>query len=209
MKKRIEYTKEEIKIFKKLNSPAKIQDFLNSLPFNFEEKGDTCMSPREVLKVGKAHCMEGAMFAGAVLEFHGEKPLVMDLRSSTKPFDFDHIIAVYKKFGCYGAISKTNHAVLRYREPVYKTIRELVLSYFHEYFLNSNGQKTLREYTKPFDLNFFNTLEWRTSDKNLFEIPSHLDDVKHYPILNSQQIKHLRKADPIEIEAGKIVEYKK
>jgi hypothetical protein len=118
-------------------------------------------------------------------------------------------VTVFKKFGCFGAISKTNHAVLRYREPVYKTIRELVLSYFHEYFLNSNGKKTLREYSKLLDLNYFNKINWRTSEKDLFEIPEHLDKIKHFSILSNDQIKNLRRADSIEIEAGKIVEYKK
>ena len=165
------------------------------------------MSPRFVLKTKKAHCMEGAMLAAAILEFHGHKPLVMDLRS-VKPHDDDHVVALFRKFGCWGAISKTNHAVLRYREPVYKTIRELALSYFHEYFDNK-GRKTLREYSEPFDLSSFNKISWRTSSANLFVIPDHLDKIKHYQILSAAQIKNLRLADKIEIQAGKIVEYKK
>src|SRR6185369_8434021 len=154
------YTPVEIQILKKLSTPAKVQDYLNSIPFNFEEQGDTCMSPRRVMKEKKAQCIEGAMFAAAALEYHGHKPLILDLRSIKKPWDYDHVICVFTQFGCFGAISKTNHAVLRYREPVYKTIRELVLSYFHEYFLNS-GQKTLREYSVPLDLTRFDALEWR------------------------------------------------
>src|ERR1035437_2885336 len=147
--KEFSYTKSEIKLFRRLNTPAKLQDYLNKIPFNFEEKRDTCMSPREVLKNKKANCLEGAMFAAAVLEFHGGKPTLVDLRSVKKPYDDDHVVVVFKQFGCFGAISKTNHAVLRYREPIYKTLRELALSYFHEYFLNKNGQKTLREYSEP------------------------------------------------------------
>lgn len=204
-----EYTPEEIRFFKKLNTPQKIQDYLNKLPFNFEEKGDTNMSPRCVLREGVAQCFEGALFAAAVLEFHGGKPLILDLRSVKKPWDYDHVVAVYTKFGCFGAISKTNHAVLRYREPVYKTLRELVMSYFHEYFLNTNGQKTLREYSDAVDLNRFNTIHWRTSEENLCEITEYLDEVKHHAILSPEQIKNLRRADSIEIEAGKIVEYGK
>ncbi|MSU45156.1 MAG: hypothetical protein EXS47_00785 [Candidatus Zambryskibacteria bacterium] len=202
------YNKEEIKIFRKLSSPQKIQDFLNSLPFNFEKRGETCMSPRKVLDNKLAHCMEGAILAAAALEFHGAKPILLDLRSTEKPYDFDHVVAVFKIEGCFGAISKTNHSVLRYREPIYKTLRELVLSYFHEYFLNS-GQKTLREYSVLLDLNKFNKLNWRTSNKNLFEIPEYLDKVKHHKILTSKQIRNLRKADKVEIELGKIVEYLK
>lgn len=201
------WDKSEIKLFKKLNSPSKIQDFVNSLKFNFEISGETCQSPRRVLKSKKAHCMEGALLAAAILEFNGNKPLVMDLRSS-KPQDNDHVVAVFSKFGCLGAISKTNHGVLRYREPVYKTPRELAMSYFHEYFLN-NGKKTLREYSDPYNLKFFNNLNWHTSEEELFVIPQALDKIKHYKILNSNQIRNLRKADEIEIRAGKIVEWKK
>lgn len=206
---KIEYTNDEIRLFKKLNTPAKIQDYLNSLAFNFEEEGDTCMSPREVIRNKKAHCMEGAMFASAVLEFHGHKPMVLDLRSIKRPYDYDHVLSVFKQFGSFGAISKTNHAVLRYREPIYKTVRELALSFFHEYFLNSNGKKTLREYSIPFDLSYFNKLNWRTTDENLFEISFYLDVVKHHRILSKEQEKNLRKADKIEVDAGSIVEYYK
>lgn len=218
------YSPQEIKIFKRLNTPKKIQDFLNALPINFEKHGETCYSPRMVLKHKTAHCMEGAMLAAAALEFHGRPPVVLDLRSSAH--DFDHVVAVFKQFGCYGAISKTNHAVLRYREPVYKTLRELALSYFHEYFTDS-GQKTLREFSKLLDLRYFDKKSsgfkelppppslkkrgsnWRTSEKNLFEIPIYLDEIKHFQILSKQQIKNLRKADKIEIMAGKLVEWKK
>lgn len=204
------YDKEEIKLFRKLNNSKKIQDYLNLLPFNFEKNGETCYSPREVIKNQTAHCLEGAMFAAAVLEFHGRKPLLLDLRSIKKPYhDDDHVVAVFKQFGCFGAISKTNHGVLRYREPIYKTLRELVLSYFHEYFLNKNGQKTLREYSVLFDLNYFNKVNWRISENNLFEISWYLDDIKHFPILTKEQTKNLRLADEIERKMGKIVDYKK
>ena len=200
------WNREEIKLFKKLNNPKKIQDYLNTLKFNFEAGGDTCFSPRFVIRNKKAHCMEGAMFAAAVLEFHGAKPLVMDLRSQTH--DFDHVVAVFRQFGHWGAISKTNHAVLRYREPIYKTIRELVMSYFHEYF-DKYGLKTLREYSRPFDLRYFNKPQWRTSGRNLFAIPDYLDEIKHFDILSLKQIKNLRHADKIEINAGKLVDWQK
>ncbi len=197
-------TPSEAKLFKKLNTPAKIQDFLNSISYNFEKGGETCRSPREVLKVKCAHCLEGAYFAAAVLWYHGEKPLLLDLRSTKH--DLDHVVAVFRRNGCYGAISKTNHAVLRYREPIYQTLHELVLSYFHEYFLD-DGQKTLREYSKPFDLSKFGD-EWITSTDDLWEIGALLDDAPHNAILPQRMNpKSLRKADKVEIEAGKLVEY--
>lgn len=195
---------DEEKIFKRLDSPAKIQDYLNSLSCNFEKKGDTCLSPRKVMKEGHAHCIEGASLAAAILWYHGEKPLVIDLKASRG--DFDHVVCVFKRNNHWGAISKSNHAVLRYREPVYKTIRELVLSYFHEYFVD-NGRKTLRSYTRPLNLKRFG-IKWITQEEPIWDIGAALYDAKHFPILSEKMIDELRKADEIEIEAGKIVEYK-
>lgn len=200
------YTKEEIKLFRRLNSPQKLQDYINKIPFNFEEAEGTCISPRKVIRENKADCVEGALFAAAVLEFHGKKPLVIDLRSVKKPYDYDHVVAVFSADGYFGAVSKTNHPVLRYRDPIYKTIRELVMSFFHEYFLKT-GQKTLREYSDLFDLNYFNNLEWRTTEKELGKILTKLDKIKHYSILTKKQIKNLRKADEIQIESNETVEY--
>lgn len=194
-----------LKLFKKMNTPSKIQDFLNTLKTNFEEQGDSLMSPLSVLKTGKAHCIEGALLAAAILRYHGQKPLIVDMEATTD--DFDHVIAVFKKDGCWGALAKTNHAVLRYREPVYKTIRELVMSYFHEYFMNSTGAKTLRTYSKPVDMTRFDKQQWMTSDKDMWFLDDYLVALKHIPILTRKQIRGLRKADPIEIQAGEIVEY--
>jgi len=198
--------KREIKILKGLNTPGKIQDFLNRIPINFEEKGDTCMSPRMVLKNRKAHCIEGAMLAAAALRVHGEKPLVVDMTATKK--DFDHVICVFKKDGKWGAIGKTNHPVLRYREPVYKSIRELVMSFFHEYF-DDDGKKNLRSYSAPVDLSRFDHFNWMASEEDIWYIPDYLEKIKHFPILTRSQIAGLRKADRVELDAGDIVEWKK
>ncbi|HKZ33779.1 MAG TPA: hypothetical protein VJ142_00880 [Candidatus Nanoarchaeia archaeon] len=198
--------KREIKILKGLNTPGKIQDFLNRIPINFEEKGDTCMSPRMVLKNRKAHCIEGAMLAAAALRVHGEKPLVVDMTATKK--DFDHVICVFKKDGKWGAIGKTNHAVLRYREPIYKSIRELVMSFFHEYF-DDDGKKNLRSYSAPVDLSRFDHFNWMASEEDIWYIPDYLEKIKHFPILTRSQIAGLRKADRVELDAGDIVEWKK
>lgn len=202
------YEDKEVKLFKKLNSPQKIQDYIKSTPFNFDERPGTCMSPRMVLKTHKADCVEGAILASAILEFHGHKPLLLDLRSVKKPYDYDHVVAVFKVDGCFGAISKTNHAVLRYRDAVYKSVRELVMSYFNEYFLE-DGQKTLREYSELLDLNKFNKIDWRTTEKDLHQILNKLDSIKHHQILNKKQIKNLRKVEKIEIDASWEEEHKK
>ena len=191
-------------LFKKLSSPAKIQDYLNSLSCNFEKKGDTNLSPRRVIREKHAHCIEGAVFAAAVLWYHGHEPLVLDLKAARG--DYDHVIAPFKKDGFWGAISKTNHAVLRYREPIYKTIRELVLSYFHEYFTD-NGRKTLRSYTKPLNLKKFGT-PWITDEDDIWEIGAALYDMEHIPLVPASVLKDLRRADAIEIQAGKLVQYK-
>jgi hypothetical protein len=194
---------QEQKLFRRLNNPAKVQDFLNSIPSNKELKGETCMSPRDVIINRTAHCAEGALFAAAVFWYHGRTPLLLDLRTIDN--DQDHVVALFQENGFWGAVSKTNHAVLRYREPIYKSIRELAMSYFHEYFLD-NGQKTLREFSNPFSPARYGK-SWITSNKSLIYIMDDLDDAPHEKILNPKQIKNLRKADKIEREAGLLKEW--
>lgn len=201
------FTKAEKALMKKLNTPAKVQDFLNKIPFNFEKNGvDTFKSPIMVLRKGNAHCIEGAVFGAYVLSLHGFAPYVMYLQTTKE--DFDHVITPFKHNGYWGALSKTNHAVLRYREPVYKNIRELVMSYFHEYFLD-NGQKTLRRYSVPLNLNKFRTKKWEIAEGDLWYIDKALDKIKHYNIVPKSHTKNLRKADKVEIKSGKIVEFRK
>ena len=148
------FTKKEKALMQKLDTPVKVQSFLNSLKFNFEKDGrQTLKSPVLVLRSKNAHCIEGAILGAYILSLHGFAPQILHLK--TTKGDYDHVIALFKIKGLWGALSKTNHAVLRYREPIYKNIRELVMSYFHEYFLNNNGKKTLRQYSKPLNLNAF------------------------------------------------------
>jgi len=198
--------KDKLKILKKLNTPAKIQDFLNRMPMNFEKNGETNLSPMSVLEKKICHCAEGAALAALALRVHGYPPLVLDLTANKN--DFDHVVAVYQKDGKWGAISKTNHAVLHYREPIYNSIRELAMSYFHEYF-DDLGRKSLRSFSPAVNLQRFDKLGWMTTREEIDYIPEYLADVKHFPMLNRKQIRNLRRAEPIEIEAGKIVEWKK
>jgi hypothetical protein len=199
----------EFSIFKKLRSPAAIQDFVNGFEMNFTGRRHTYASPLVVLETKKAHCMEGAMLAAAALWYLGYPPLLLDLKTTAK--DDDHVVALFKEGGRWGAISKTNHAVLRYRDPVYRDPRELAMSYFNEYFLDS-GVKTMRSYSAPFDLLRYRAAhgdEWLTSRCDLAGIAEALDFSKHFQIVGNAAARHLRLADRSEIEAGKIVEYKK
>ncbi len=193
-------TEKEEESLRKLDTPSKIQDFLNKIPINFDYKKDTCMSPRMVLKKWKCHCIEGAMLAAAALRLQGRSPLIVHLKASRD--DYDHVIALFKENGKYGGITKTNHGVLRYREPVYDSVRELVMSFFHEYF-NDEGEKTLRSYSVPVNLAKFDKKNWITSEEDLWYIDGYLDKVKHFPVLTRKQVKNLRKADKIEIKIGK------
>lgn len=205
--KKLALSKIEIRILKKLKTPALIQGHLNSLPFRFSpDPNEPYFSPRLVMRNKRAQCIEGAMFAYLALRLHGYRTYLMDL-ASEKPDD-DHVVAIFKVGRRWGAISKTNHAVLRYREPVYSTPREIAMSYFHEYFLD-NGRKTMRTYSKPFSLKKFDKRDWATSGEDLEYIGKALDKSSHIKIMTPTTIKNLRKADKVEIEAGKVTEWKK
>lgn len=197
-------TKQELEILKKLNTGKKIQDYLNKLKINFEEKGETCLSPRQVLLQGKAHCIEGALLAYLCFKLAGKPAFLVDMKTTKD--DFEHVLCAFIENGKWGAVTKTNHYCLRYREPVYNSVRELVMSYFHEYFDN-HGKKTLRSFSIPVSLDRFNQ-GWIISEKNLWKIHDYLDEVKHFNILTRKQARNLRVADKIEIQAGKITEWK-
>lgn len=200
------FTKEELKFLKSLKTPAKVQDYLNSIPFNFEKNGvDTIKSPLRSLREKNIHCFEGALLGAYILSLNGYKPMLLHLK--TTKHDLDHVITPFKVGKYWGALSKTNHNVLRYREPVYKDIRELVMSYFHEYFLN-DGSKTLREYSDILDLSK-EKRNWAIDEKDLWYIDKNLDRLKHYSIVPKEILKNLRKADKIEILGGMTEEYKK
>jgi len=198
-------TSPERRVFEKLRTPQKVQGYLDKLPINFELDGETYMSPRAVLAAKTAHCMEGALFAAAVLAYHGKRPLLLDFR--TIPGDEDHVVTLFTQNGHWGAISKTNHAILRYREPVYKSVRELAMSFFHEYLM-WDGRKSLRSYSKPFDLSKYTPEKWVTAERDLFWLVEALDASHHFPIVPKKNLRFLRKAYDVELRAMKIVEWK-
>lgn len=201
--KRSGLSKEELLILKKLSTPIKIQDWLDNIPLNHEKDGETYMSPRKALRENKMHCLEGALVAALALWLKGEQPLLLDLKA---PKDVDHVVALYKRNGYWGAISKTNHAALRFRDPVYKTIRELALSYFNEYFDNETKKKTLRSYAGPFNLLKLGT-DWITTEEDLFSLPFVLDALPHKQVFPKKNEKYLRLADKMELKAGSFVEW--
>jgi hypothetical protein len=182
------FSSDELNVLKNLRSPSGIQKFLNKTRYNPDYI--TC-SPRKIIKSRTANCFEGALFAAAALRVLGHRPIIVDLIAEN---DDDHVIAVFKQNNCFGAIAKSNTTVLRFREPVYRTIRELVMSYFDFYF-NTLGEKSLRSYSIPVDLSKFDKYNWMTTDEDLEFIGDYLFTIKHYPILTKKNIKQLCLAD--------------
>jgi hypothetical protein len=188
-------TPRERRQFKRLDTPQKIQDFLDTLPANFELHGDTHMSPRRVLKARVAHCTEGALFAAACLAFHGHEPYLLDLRAL--PNDQDHVVTLFKERGLWGAISKTNHAVLCWRDPIYKSPRELAMSYAHEYYLKS-GRKSLIAFSKPFRVTRYAPARWVTVEENLDWLIVALDDSPHVALAPNASLRRRRRTTQFE-----------
>lgn len=182
------FNKKELQFIREFKSPAGIQKFLNETDYNPEYK--TC-SPRNIIISRKANCFEGALFAAAALRVMGHKPVIVDLMADN---DDDHVIAIFKQNNCFGAVAKSNTTVLRFREPVYRTLRELVMSYFDFYF-NTLGEKSLRSYSVPVDLSRFDKFNWMTTDDALEFIGDYLFEIKHYSILTKKMIRDLSAAD--------------
>jgi hypothetical protein len=196
----------EFALLRRLSSPERVQAFLNAIPINHEIGGETVLSVREVLRQRRAHCIEGAMVAACAMWVNGEPPLVMHLDCHES--DYPHVIALFRRAGAWGAISKTNGAPLRYRDPIYRTLRELALSYFHEYS-NKRGHKTLRSYSTSFDMRRIDPGEWVTSTKSCWDTHDRLVELRHYRLISRRQERLLAKRDAFERKAAKLVEYPK
>lgn len=182
-------------LMKPLDSPAKIQEFLDSIPYNTTKR---TLSPLLVMKERMAHCMDGGMFAASALRRLRYPPLIVDLSADN---DDDHIIAVFREGKCWGAIAKSNTTVLRFREPVYRTLRELAMSYFEMYY-NLNGQKTLRSYSRTIDLSRFDKRGWETTDEDLEYIGDYTYTVRHYPLITPTQAGKLSDVPKYLYDAG-------
>jgi hypothetical protein len=172
------FNRDETHLLRRLSTPDKIQQYLEDLSYNKESDGETCRSPRVAIRYNTAHCFEGALLAAAALRVNGQPPLILDLASVR---DDDHVISVFRMNGCWGAVGKSNYAGLRFRTPVYRTLRELVMSYFEHYY-NLDGEKTLRAYSRPVNLSRFDRIDWMTSEEPLWAIPEYLCDIKHFPV---------------------------
>jgi hypothetical protein len=190
---------------KRLDTPKKIQAFLHGLRQNWEVDGETCRPVGEVLRTRRAHCIEGAMLAAAALWIHGEPPLLLDMRAEQ---DFDHVVTLFRRNGCWGAISKTNGIGLRWRDPVYRTLRELAMSYFHEY-TNRRNHKTLREYSVPFDLRRIDTSIWVSGTKHCWSVAEKLDEIRHFKLVNGHHLRAVARRDPFERRIAVLGQYRK
>jgi len=189
----------ELAIYRRrLDTPVKIQAFLDAIPYNTEGDGETFRSPRRVLGDRTANCIEGAVLAAAALRVQGQPPLVMDL---TAVRDEDHVIAVFRRQGLWGAIATSKFTGLRYREPVYRTLRELAMSYFEHYF-NLAGERTLRGHGRPVNLSRFDPLHWMTSDHDRWPIAEHLERIPHIVLLPGSAARRLSPLDARLRHAG-------
>jgi hypothetical protein len=196
-------TPAEYRSLARLTTPEKIQSFVDAIPQNFEVGGQTCLSVREVLRQQRAMCIEGAMVAACALWVNGEPPLLFDLKAKG---DYDHVVAVYRRGRCWGAISKTNSIVLRWRDPVYRSLRELAMSYYHEY-ANRRHQKTLRSYSVPYDLRRMKPDEWVTNQKHCWDVGWALEAVRHYPVVTDRQLHQVRLRDNLERNSMNMIMY--
>ena len=182
------FTPSELRKLRSFKDPYGVQRFLDDTPYHL---ADTAWSPRRVLREQTSHCLEGAIFAAAGLRALGFPPLVIDFEAEN---DTDHVLAVYRIKGCWGAVAKSNYTGCRYREPVYRTLRELAMSYFNTYF-NMRRERTLRTYSRPVNLARFDHLAWMTTEEPVWFIPYHLVDIPHIKLLAPGMKRYLHRAD--------------
>ncbi len=189
------WTRSELSVLRRLSSPARVQAYLDGLVYRAE---DDPGCPRRVLAERKANCYDGAIFAAAALRLAGRPPLLLDMRAVR---DDDHVLAVFRQNDRFGAVAKSNFVGLRFRDPVYRTLRELVVSYFEDYF-NAEGEKTLRSWSGLLDLRRFDHLNWLFSDEPLQYISDRLDSLHHHRLLTARMERDLVRVDPRSLEAG-------
>ena len=188
-------TASELRKLRSLKTPYGIQRLLDAMPYHLE---DTAWSPRRVLHENTSHCFEGAVFAAAALRANGYPPLILDFEAE---HDTDHVVAVYRVDGHWGAVAKSNYTGCRYREPIHRSLRELALSYFEEYF-NLRGERTMRRFSRPVHMRRFDHLDWMTTDKPVWFVAEYLCEIFHYSLITPAQAKRLHRVDGRSIRAG-------
>ena len=184
-----------VRTLRALNTPARIQQFIDALPYQY---ANTAWSPQRVLRERKGHCLEGALLAAAALRINGHPPLLMDMEAV---HDDDHVVAIYRECGLWGSIAKSNFAGLRFRAPIYRTLRELALSYFEHYY-NLRGERTLRSYSRPVNLARLDSRHWMTSEEDVWCVPECLIAARHYPLFPDKVARALPRLDRRSFEAG-------
>ena len=184
-----------LRTLRALKTPAKIQAFLDALDYQY---ADTAWSPQRALRERKGHCLEGAMLAAAALRVNGHPPLLMDLESVR---DDDHVVALYREHGLWGGIAKSNFAGLRFRSPVYRTLRELALSYFEHYY-NLRGERTLRSYSQAVNLAQLDSKHWMIAEEDAWCVAEALIAARHYPLFPDKVARALPRLDRRTFEAG-------
>jgi hypothetical protein len=189
-------SKKERQVFLELDTPFKIQSFLDAVPYSAEP---VYRCPLRVVRDGIAHCFDGAVFAAAALQRIGFLPLILDMIPDSR--DDDHVLALYKRDGHWGAIAKSNYAGLRFREPIFRNLRELVLSYFEQYF-NVEREKTLRGYTIPLNLTMFDRISWMTNNEAMDRIARQLDKIRRFFLMAPEMIAALSPVDERSFNAG-------
>jgi hypothetical protein len=186
---------ENLRALRALKTPARIQKFIDSLPYEY---ADTARSPQRAMRERKGHCLEGALLAAAALRINGYPPLLMDLEAV---HDDDHVVAIYREGGLWGSIAKSNFAGLRFRAPIYRTLRELALSYFEHYY-NLRGERTLRSYSIPVNLERLDGRDWMTAEEDVWCVPEFLIAARHYPLFPDKVARTLPRLDRRSFEAG-------
>jgi hypothetical protein len=195
-----DFTPAELRTLRALKTPYGVQRFLDDMPYHL---ATTAWSPRRVLRERTSHCLEGAIFGAAALRVLGFPALVLDLEAER---DTDHVIALFKVRGHWGAVAKSNFTGCRYREPIHRTLRELAISYFDLYF-NLRGERTLRTFSRPVDLSRFDRLDWMTNEKDVWFIPEYLLTIAHTPLLRPSMAKRLHPVGKRSFDAG-LVEHR-
>jgi hypothetical protein len=178
-----------------LKTPKLIQKFIDGLAYQY---ADTAGSPERTLRERKGHCLEGALVAAAALRLLGHPPLLMDLEGE---HDDDHVLAIYRVGGLWGSLAKSNFAGLRSRKPVYRTLRELAMSYFEHYY-NLRGEHTLRRYSVAVNLARLDGRGWMTAEEDVWCVAEALVAARHYAVGPVKVVRALPRLDRRSFEAG-------